>query len=356
MQQETKCNGCCLIHKEETMQKDITVSVLELGVVREGQNISDALADVVQTAQLIESLGYKRMWLAEHHNMPSVSTAATAVLIGHVAGKTTTLRVGSAGIMLPNHTPLAVAEQFGTLDLLYPNRIDLGLGRAPGTDQLTAAALRRNNMASQHDFPNDIKALQQFMSADNSDAKVRAFPGEGQHVPIWILGSSTDSAYLAAEMGLPYAFASHFAPTQLFEAIAIYKKNFKPSIYHDKPYLMVGANVVVADTDEEASYLQTSLTQMVLTIITGKRNKLQPPVTELPLVFSLPEVQQALRQFNAYAFAGSQGTISQKLDAFIERTGADELFVTNYIYDRTAKQKSFELLAELMGLSVKSTA
>lgn len=332
------------------MQKEITVSVLDLGVVVEGQKISDALGEIVNTALHIEALGYKRMWLAEHHNMASVSTAATAVLIGHVAGKTTTLRVGAAGIMLPNHTPLAIAEQFGTLDLLYPNRIDLGLGRAPGTDQLTAAALRRNNMARQNDFPQDVQALQQFLSSENYNAKVRAFPGEGQEVPLWILGSSTDSAYLAAELGLPYAFASHFAPAQLFEAISIYKKNFKPSIYHDKPYLMVGANVVVADTDEEAAFLQTSLLQMVLTIITGKRNKLQPPVKELPPVFSLPEVQQALQQFSKYAFAGNKTTVGTKLETFIEQTGADEVFVTNYIYDKAAKLRSYKLLAEVLQL------
>jgi luciferase family oxidoreductase group 1 len=332
------------------MRKEVSVSVLDLGVVIEGQTISDDLSEVVNTALHIEALGYKRMWLAEHHNMASVSTAATAVLIGHVAGKTTTLRVGAAGIMLPNHTSLAIAEQFGTLDLLYPNRIDLGLGRAPGTDQLTAAALRRNNMARQNDFPEDVRALQQFFSSENYDAKVRAFPGEGQDVPLWILGSSTDSAYLAAELGLPYAFASHFAPAQLFDAIAIYKKNFKPSIYHDKPYLMVGANMVVADTDEEAAFLQTSLLQMVLTIITGKRNKLQPPVKELPPVFSLPEVQQALQQFSKYAFAGSKTTVGAKLESFIEQTGADEVFVTNYIYDKAAKFKSYELLAEILEL------
>jgi luciferase family oxidoreductase group 1 len=334
------------------MNKEIIVSVLDLGVVIEGQTISDALSEIVNTAQHIEALGYKRMWLAEHHNMPSVSTAATAVLIGHVAGKTTTLRVGAAGIMLPNHTALAIAEQFGTLDLLYPNRIDLGLGRAPGTDQLTAAALRRNNMARQNDFPMDIKALQQFMSADNNTAKVRAFPGEGQQVPLWILGSSIDSAYLAAELGLPYAFASHFAPAQLFDALAIYRKHFKPSIHHKKPYVMVGANVVIADTDEEALYLQTSLKQMVLTIITGNRSKLPPPVKVLPEIFSRADVQQAMQQFNMYAFAGNKTTVQSKLESFLEQTDADELFVTNYIYDKKAKLRSYELLADVMQLSV----
>lgn len=333
------------------MQKEVAVSVLNLGVVAEGQTIADTLHELSHTAQLLESLGYKRMWLAEHHNMPSVTTAATAVLIGHVAEKTKTIRIGAAGIMLPNHTPLAIAEQFGTLDILYPNRIDLGLGRAPGTDQLTAAALRRNNMTSQYDFPNDIKSLQQFLSADNTHAKVRAFPGEGQNIPLWILGSSTDSAYLAAEMGLPYAFASHFAPAQLYEAIAIYKNNFKPSVYHSKPYLMVGANIIVAHTDEEAAYLKTSLMQMILTIITGSRGKLQPPVKELPEIFNRLDVQQALQQFSTFAFAGDTISIRKKLDDFITKTDADELFVTNYIYDKTARLKSYELLADVMHLN-----
>jgi luciferase family oxidoreductase group 1 len=312
------------------------------------QHIRDALREIVNTARHVEALGYKRIWLAEHHNMESVSTAATAVLIGHVAEKTTVIRVGAGGIMLPNHTPLAVAEQFGTLDILYPGRIDLGLGRAPGTDQLTAAALRRNNLAAQDHFPEDVRALRQFLSAGNSSAKVRAFPGKGQNVPLWILGSSTDSAYLAAEMGLPYAFASHFAPAQLLPAAEIYKKNFRPSADHSAPYLMVGANVIVADTAEEAAFHKTSLDQMLLGLITGNRTKLPPPVKELPSLFSHPEVQQALHNFSACTFYGDPHTVKSKIDDFLALTGADELFITNYIYDKAARFKSFELLAAAM--------
>jgi luciferase family oxidoreductase group 1 len=271
------------------------------------------------------------------------------VLIGHVAEHTSTIRVGSGGIMLPNHTPLAIAEQFGTLDILYPGRIDLGLGRAPGTDQLTAAALRRNNLLSQNQFPEDIQNLQQFMRADNEDAKVRAFPGEGQEVPLWILGSSTDSAYLAAEMGLPYAFASHFAPAQLFAAIDIYKKNFKPSEALSKPYLMVAANVILADTNEEAAFLKTSLDMLFLGLITNKRGKLSPPVKELPELFSRADVQQAVYSMTACTFYGNMETLKPRLNKFLKETGADELIVTNYIYDREKRWRSFELLKETLG-------
>jgi len=327
----------------------VKISLLELGAIREGEETSHALKNIVDNALFVESLGYHRVWLAEHHNMATVSTAATAVLIGHVADKTKTIRVGSGGIMMPNHTPLAIAEQFGTLNILYPDRIDLGLGRAPGTDQQTAAALRRNNLSSQYDFPQDIRSLQQFFSAENSGAKVRAFPGEGQHVPIWILGSSTDSAYLAADYGLPYAFASHFAPTELFNALAIYKQRFKPSDSLSKPYIMVAANVIVADTDEEALFLKTTLDQMALGFITGNRGKLQPPVKQLPEVFHHPDVQQALSRLSTFTFAGSKKTIQNKLGEFISKTGADELITTNYIFDKAAKKRSFELLAEAMG-------
>jgi len=332
------------------MTKNIPLSLLDLGVVIQGNNTPDALKEIVSNAQLVEKLGFKRIWLAEHHNMESVSTAATAVLIGHVAGQTKTIRVGAGGIMMPNHSPLAVAEQFGTLNILYPVRIDLGLGRAPGTDQLTAAALRRNNLQSQNDFPQDIQALQQYFNSENHSAKVRAFPGEGENVPLYILGSSTDSAYLAAAFGLPYAFASHFAPTLLFQAISIYRANFKPSSYLQKPYVMVAANVIVADSDEEAAYLRTSLDQMAFGMITGKRAKLPPPVKTLPEIFSNPEVQQALSRLTTYAFHGSKETVGKKLDEFVDSTKADELIVTNYIYDKKAKTRSFELLAELEGL------
>ena len=333
------------------MKKNVNVSLLDLGVVVQGQEMGDALNGIVVNAQLIESLGFKRIWVAEHHNMPGVSTAATSLVIGHVAGKTSTLRVGAAGIMLPNHSPLVIAEQFGTLDILYPGRIDLGLGRAPGTDQPTAAALRRNNISSHLDFPEDVRALQRFMSVENSNSKVRAFPGEGRDVPLWILGSSTESAYLAAELGLPYAFASHFAPAHLFAAIDIYKRKFKPSEKHDKPYVMVGANVFVSDTDEEAQYLKTSLQQMVFGFLGGGRpGKLPPPVQELPPVFELPEVKQALQNFTACTFAGSPSTVKTYIDDFLKQTDADELFITNYIFDKEARHRSFRLFAELMAL------
>lgn len=332
------------------MDNRINISVLDLGIVVDGQDIPDALNEIVHNAQYIESLGYKRIWIAEHHNTASASTAATAVLIGHIAERTTTLRVGSGGIMLPNHTPLAVAEQFGTLDILYPDRIDLGLGRAPGTDQLTAAALRRNNLSTTYHFPEDIRALQQYFSKENSCSKVRAFPGEGRNVPIWILGSSTDSAYLAAELGLPYVFASHFAPALLLKAIDIYKKNFKPSVYHDRPYLMVGANVIVADTNEEATFLGTSLQQLMFGLVTGNPTKLPPPVKKLPLLFFRPDVKQSLYNMMACTFCGDKEKVRAQIRDFMEKTGADELFITNYIYDKAARFRSFELLADVMEL------
>lgn len=332
------------------MDKSINISLLDLGIVVEGQSTPDALGEIVHNAQCIESLGYKRIWIAEHHNNTTTSTAATAVLVGHIAEKTTTLRVGSGGIMLPNHTPLAVAEQFGTLDILYPGRIDLGLGRAPGTDRLTAAALRRNNISTTYQFPEDIMSLQQFLSKDNSNAKVRALPGEGRNIPIWILGSSTDSAHLAAEYGLPYAFASHFAPGQLFEAIDIYKKNFQPSAYHDKPYLMVGANVIVAETNEQAAFLKTSLEQLIFGLVTGNPKPLPPPVKHLPEIFSRPDVKQALENMTHYTFYGDKAKVRTQVKDFMAKTQADELFITNYIYDKTARFKSFELLADAMNL------
>jgi luciferase family oxidoreductase group 1 len=327
------------------LKQKFEISLLELGIVVEGQETAGALQEIVFNARHAESLGFKRIWLAEHHNMISVSTAATAVLIGHVAEKTSTIRVGAGGIMMPNHTPLAVAEQFGTLNSLYPGRIDLGLGRAPGTDQLTAAALRRNNLASQFDFPDDVRSLQRFLSTENSSAKVRAFPGEGEEIPIWILGSSTDSAYLAAELGLPYAFASHFAPTQMFDAIKIYRREFKPSIYTSSPHLMVAANVIVADTDEEANFLKTSLDQLAIGMVTGNRVKLPPPVEQLPPLYYHPEVNFAISRLTTYTFAGAPGTVQSRLHQFVESTGAQELIVTNHIYDKQARARSLELLA-----------
>ncbi|MBX2905985.1 MAG: LLM class flavin-dependent oxidoreductase [Taibaiella sp.] len=332
------------------MKKRTDISILELGPVKEGQTLEDAMEDIVGNAQFVEPLGYKRIWVAEHHNMPTISTAANVLVIGHIAQHTKTIRVGSGGIMLPNHTPLAIAEQFGTLDVLYPGRIDLGLGRAPGTDQLTAAALRRGTNAFAYDFKTDIEELQRYFSSANADARVRAIPGEGRDVPLWILGSSTDSAFLAAEMGLPYAFASHFAPHQLLTALNIYRNNFKPSPTLAKPYTMVAANVFVADATDEARYLQSSFTQLVYGILSQQRRKMPPPTHKLPDILLQPETQAALRNMMYYTFSGDKEKVRTELDIFLQETQADELIITNYIYDRDARHHSFRLLAEVMGL------
>ena len=301
----------------------------------------------MKIARHVEKLGYKRVWLAEHHNMEHIASSATSVLIGHLAGKTSTIRVGSGGIMLPNHAPLVIAEQFGTLETLYPGRIDLGLGRAPGTDQLTAMALRRNNMATAYDFPEDIKSLQTFFSASNRNSKVRAFPGEGLDIPIWILGSSTDSAYLAAKMGLPYAFAAHFAPAQFRTAIEIYRSNFQPSAQLDKPYVLACVNIFGAETDDEAEFLVTSLYRMFLGIVTNGRAPLQPP-GNLPSTFYLPGVQDMLQRMPACTFTGSEDSLRKKLSVFIAETGVDELMAVSYIYDMDKRLRSYEILKESM--------
>lgn len=325
----------------------IPLSILELAVVSQGENAADAIERSVKIARHVEKLGYKRVWLAEHHNMEHIASSATSVLIGHLAGKTSTIRVGSGGIMLPNHAPLVIAEQFGTLETLYPGRIDLGLGRAPGTDQLTAMALRRNNMATAYDFPEDIKSLQTFFSASNRNSKVRAFPGEGLDIPIWILGSSTDSAYLAAKMGLPYAFAAHFAPAQFRTAIEIYRSNFQPSAQLDKPYVLACVNIFGAETDDEAEFLVTSLYRMFLGIVTNERVPLQPP-GNLPSTFYLPEVQDMLQRMTASTFTGSEDSLRKKLSVFIAETGVDELMAVSYIYDMDKRLRSYEILKESM--------
>jgi len=328
---------------------NIPISILEIVTVIEGGTFSTAISNTVEVAKNAENLGYKRIWMAEHHNMEYIASSATSVLIGLVAGKTNTIRVGSGGIMLPNHSPLVIAEQFGTLESIYPNRIDLGLGRAPGSDQLTAMALRRNQETA-HNFPEDIRQLQTYFSADNRDVKVRAFPGEGLDIPIWILGSSTDSAYLAAEMGLPYAFASHFAPAQFRAAIKIYRNNFKPSEILEKPYVMACLNILAADTDEEANELLKSLISLFVGIITNKRKPLKQG-GELPEVYQIPEVRQAVNNMLACTFYGSKETLNKNLSAFIEETEVDELMIASHIFDLDAKLKSFSILRE--ALSVK---
>lgn len=329
------------------MATQLKLSALDLSVVIEGGDAATAIARTVEVARYVEQLGYERIWLAEHHNMEYIASSATSVLIGHVAGKTTHIRVGSGGIMLPNHAPLAIAEQFGTLETLYPGRIDLGLGRAPGTDQLTAMALRRNNLNTAYHFPSDIRELQQYFSNDNSDGRVRAFPGEGLDIPIWVLGSSTDSAYLAAEMGLPYAFAAHFAPTQFHTAIALYREHFKPSAQLSIPYVLACVNVIAADTDEEAHRLATSMYRMFLGIVTNTRRPLQPPVPSMDPYWS-PDVENAVKQMTACTFIGSPDSLALQLSRFVAETGIDELMTTGNIYDQGARLKSYRILKEVL--------
>lgn len=327
--------------------EQIPFSLLELGTVKEGQQIKDALDDIIVHAQLAEQLNFKRFWLAEHHNMPTVTTAATAILIGQVARATERIRVGSGGIMLPNHSPLAIAEQFGTLDLLFPNRIDLGLGRAPGTDQQTAAALRRNHLNSQLDFPQDVQRILDYWENTNPQAAVRAFPGEGQQIPVTILGSSIDSAYLAAEMGLPYAFAAHFAPQQLGAAGQIYRNRFKASAYLQKPYFTVACNAIVADTQQEAQWLSSSIQEMFIAILTNARTPLPAPRHEKSSLLQLSEAQSALQSMLAYTFIGSAAQVSAELADFAQKNQADELILTNYIHPTDYRHRALQLLSEI---------
>ncbi|MDB5252765.1 MAG: class flavin-dependent oxidoreductase [Flaviaesturariibacter sp.] len=325
------------------------LSILDLAPIRQGATAADSFADSLRLARLADSLGFKRYWFAEHHNMESVASSATAVLIGHIAGGTSTIRVGSGGIMLPNHAPLVVAEQFGTLASLYPGRIDLGLGRAPGTDQVTAMALRRNRMESVHDFPEDIRQLQAYFSADNRTARVRAIPGEGLEVPIWILGSSTDSARLAAHFGLPYAFASHFAPTYLQTALRLYREGFQPSQTLTAPHTLACVNVIAAETDEEAARLATSFYQLALGLIRNHRRPIQPPVDSMDGLWSDAE-RAAVQQMMAYSFIGSGETVAAGLNAFLSDTGVTELMIVSHLFDPADKERSYRILARMKEL------
>ena len=320
------------------------LSVLDLSPIVEGSNASQSLANSLDLARHAERLGYKRYWLAEHHNMPGIASAATAVVIAHVAGGTKTIRVGAGGIMLPNHAPLVIAEQFGTLAALHPGRIDLGLGRAPGTDMGTARALRRNLEASDN-FPQDVVELMGYFQPAEDGQRIRAVPGEGQQVPVWILGSSLYGAQLAAMLGLPYAFASHFAPAELDHALEIYRSRFQPSEQLDKPYVMLGLNVFAAPTDAEAKLLFTSLQQAFVNLRTGRPGRLPAPVEGYEQDLD-PMAKTMLSQALSCAVVGSPETVRQGVDAFIRRTGADELMVTAQMYDHAARVRSFEILAE----------
>ena len=320
-------------------------SVLDLAPVVAGGDASRALANSLDLARHVEKLGYRRFWLAEHHNMPGIASSATAVVIAHVAGGTSTIRVGAGGIMLPNHAPLVIAEQFGTLAALFPGRIDLGLGRAPGTDQVTARALRRTLESDEDAFPQDVRELQGYFKPSPGQP-VNAVPGAGLDVPIWILGSSLFGAQLAAAFGLPYGFASHFAPGMMEQAIRIYRDRFKPSADLDKPYVMLGVNVIAAETDEEARLLATSIQQAVIALRTGRPGKLPPP-SEGFYEKLQPAYRAILDDFLACSFIGSPDTVKKGLQAFLQRTGADELMVASSVFDHAARLRSYSLAARV---------
>jgi luciferase family oxidoreductase group 1 len=320
-------------------------SILDLAFVPEGSEPAEALHRALNLAQHAERWGYRRFWFAEHHNMVGRASAATAVAIGYVAGGTQKIRVGAGGIMLPNHAPLIIAEQFGTLEALYPNRIDLGLGRAPGTDQLTVRALRRS-FASADTFPQDVLELQSFLGPLQPDQAVQAVPGTGSKVPLWILGSSLYGAELAAALGLPYAFASHFAPQALMQALEVYRRKFKPSAQLDRPYAMVSANVIVADDDDEARHLFTSVQQGFTNMLRNARGRLQPPIDEIDTYWSPMEKAQASQMLSC-AFVGAPDTVHTGLSDFIDQTQADEIIVASAVYDHAARLKSYELLSKI---------
>jgi luciferase family oxidoreductase group 1 len=320
-------------------------SVLDLAPVPEGSTPADALRNTLDLAQHAERWGYNRYWLAEHHNMVGIASAATAIVIGYVAGGTHTIRVGAGGIMLPNHSPLVIAEQFGTLASLYPGRIDLGVGRAPGTDQRTLLALRRDP-SSADTFPQDVVELQALLGPLQPGQALQAVPGTNTNVPIWILGSSLFGAQLAAMLGLPYAFASHFAPNALMQALQVYRERFQPSAQLDKPYAMVGVNVIAAETDEEARHLFTSPQQQFTNLFRGTRGQLQPPIDDIESYWSPTEKAQAMNMLSV-SFVGSPETIRRGLERFVEQTGADEVMVASAIFDHAKRLRSYEILAEV---------
>lgn len=322
-------------------------SILELAIVSKGNSLKDTFDNTLQLAQQAEAFGYKRFWLAEHHNAANIGSSATGILIGFVAQGTKTIHVGSGGIMLPNHSPLVIAEQFGTLGILYPNRIDLGLGRAPGTDRETAQAIRSDFMMAAHSFPDDVKKIEQYFSESNSNSKIRATVAEGVNVPLYILGSSTDSAHLAAKNGLPYAFASHFATAHLFEALKIYREEFQPSEVLSKPYTMAGVNIIIAETDEAAQRISTSLLRMIIGIFTNQREPIQEPTemtAELKELSRHPSVQQMMK----YSFIGSKATVKAQVKDFLEQTKVDELIAVSHMYDANDRVKSYKWFAEIM--------
>lgn len=324
----------------------LPLSMLNLVPLREGQSQAQGIGSMVGLAQTAEKLGYRRYWVAEHHNMPNLLSAATQVLVGHTLAHTRRIRVGTGGVMLPNHSPLVVAEQYGTLATIYPDRLDLGVGRAPGTDQRTAMALRRQIQDAAVSFPDDIRALQRYFGSSGEQGEVRAYLAVGKEVPLYILGSSTESAYLAAEMGLPYVFAAHFAPRMMEAAVRIYRNGFKPSPYLRSPYVMICLNIIAADSDEEARFLATSQQQQFLGVVSGRMRPLQPPVRDMSALWS-PDREFAVRQMLAEDIVGGPQTVGDLLENLQYRVRTDEIMAVNYIYDEEKQAHSFALLKEV---------
>lgn len=326
----------------------IPLSVLDLAPINEGGSPSETFNNSVELARHVEKLGFNRYWLAEHHNMPGVGSSATSVLIGHIAGATERMRIGSGGVMLPNHAPLVIAEQFGTLDALYPGRIDLGLGRAPGSDQATAYALRRTLHSSGEEFPEQVAELRSYFDPQ-PNARVRAFPGEGQDIPIWLLGSSGFSAQLAAQQGLPFSFASHFAPAYVMQALQMYHQNFKPSKNLQEPYAMLGVSIIAADTDEKALWLATSFQQQFLSLHRGMPTQFKPPLDDPDAVWSPSEKVSAANMLDSPAtIVGSPETVKRELEAFLNQTKANEFILSSPVFNQEDRLRSFELIADLM--------
>mgnify|MGYP001185115667 FL=1 len=322
------------------------LSILELGRVREGFTRADALNEARRLAQHAEGLGYKRFWVAEHHNMSAVTTAATSLVVSHIAAGTKTIRVGAGGIMLPNHAPYMIAEQFGTLEALYPGRIDLGLGRAPGTDQLTLRALRRDGMAAEN-FQQDVLELQAWLGPVAPGQRIEAVPGSNSNVPLWILGSSLYGAQMAAAYGFPFGFASHFAPQMLDQALAIYRQSYRPSKQQPKPYALIGVNIIAAESDEEAKYLATSQQMSFANLVRGERKLMQKPIDDIDTYWTPQEKMQASHMLN-FSIVGNAETVRTGINRLLERTEADELMVVSDMYDQDKRRRSFEIIAGVM--------
>jgi len=327
---------------------NIPLSVLDLAPINIGSNAGQSFKNSVELAQHVERLGFSRYWLAEHHNMPGIASSATSVIIGHIAGATKQIRVGSGGIMLPNHAPLVIAEQFGTLESLYPGRIDLGLGRAPGSDQATAYALRRTLQSTGDDFPAQVEELEAYFNQGMA-GRVRAFPGEGLTIPIWLLGSSGFSAKLAAEKGLPFSFASHFSNEYTLPAMQIYHQHFKPSKVLNEPYAMLGVNVIAADTDEKAKWLATSQQQQMFDLMRGMPRQFQPPIDDLNAAWTIREQATFEEKLNSTStIVGSPDTVKRKLESFIKATRANEIIINSHIFHQEDRLRSYEIVADMM--------